>query len=118
MSGDKAAQISPVFTGRRWFFPSALLHEPDPGTGQLGPCPRRTVRDWVVDFSCFLLAVVVGVLSADALPDNPDLPYALIVVDQWIGALACAAVWLRRRWPLGLAVRWSPSVPSRTPRAA
>lgn len=66
--------------------------------------PRRTARDWVVDFTCFLLAVLVGVLSAVALADDPNTPHAVAAVDQWVGALACAAVWLRRRRPLGLAV--------------
>ncbi|GAA3874202.1 histidine kinase [Streptomyces lacrimifluminis] len=66
--------------------------------------PRRTARDWVVDFTCFLLAVLIGVLGAEALADDPNTPHALVVADQWLGALSCAAVWLRRRRPLGLAV--------------
>ncbi|REH24473.1 signal transduction histidine kinase [Streptomyces sp. 2221.1] len=32
----------------------------------------------------------------------------MAVADQLIGALACAAVWLRRRWPVGLAVAMLP----------
>ncbi|MDQ1015158.1 sensor histidine kinase [Streptomyces afghaniensis] len=112
MSGDDAGQASPVaagetpalFTGRRWFIPSALLHELDPDAARAGRRPRRTARDWVVDFSCFLLAVLVGALAADALTHNRHVPEGLAVVDQLIGALSCAAVWLRRRWPLGLAV--------------
>lgn len=97
-----------LFTGRRWFFPSALLHELDPDAARAGRRPRRTARDWVVDFSCFLLAVLVGLTAVDALADNPRVPHALAVADQLIGALACAAVWLRRRWPLGLAVAMTP----------
>ncbi|MYS88867.1 MULTISPECIES: histidine kinase [Streptomyces] len=93
-----------MFTGRRWFIPSALLHELDPDAARAGRRPRRTARDWVVDFSCFLLAVLVGAVAVEALNDNPHVPEGLAVVDQLIGALACAAVWLRRRWPLGLAV--------------
>ncbi|MFF8392819.1 sensor histidine kinase [Streptomyces sp. NPDC016172] len=112
MSGDDVGHAFPVpvgetpalFTGRRWFFPSALLHELDPDAERAGRRPRRTARDWVVDFSCFLLAVAVGAMAVDALVDNPHVPHALAVVDQVTGALACAAVWLRRRWPLGLAV--------------
>ncbi|WP_107308532.1 histidine kinase [Streptomyces qaidamensis] len=95
-------------TGRRWFFPSALLHELDPDAARAGRRPRRTARDWVVDFSCFLLAVGVGLTAVEALADNPHVPDGLAVVDQVIGALACAAVWLRRRWPLGLAVALTP----------
>ncbi|MEU1850567.1 histidine kinase [Streptomyces sp. NPDC019990] len=97
-----------LLTGPRWFIPSALLHELDPGTTRAGRRPRRTARDWVVDFSCFLLAVLVGVLAIETLTDNPYVPLELAVADQVIGALACAAVWLRRRWPLGLAVAMTP----------
>ncbi|MFF5969648.1 sensor histidine kinase [Streptomyces collinus] len=116
MSGDDVGHASPVpvgetpalLTGRRWFFPSALLHELDPDAARAGRRPRRTARDWVVDFSAFLLAVVVGVTAVEALADNPHVPDGLAVVDQVAGALACAAVWLRRRWPLGLAVALTP----------
>jgi signal transduction histidine kinase len=127
MSGDDAGHASPVpvggtpapLTGRRWFFPSALLHELDPDAARAGRRPRRTARDWVVDFSCFLLAVVVGLTAVEALADNPHVPDGLAVADQVIGALACAAVWLRRRWPLGLAVAMTPlSVFSDTSGAA
>ncbi len=97
-----------LFTGRRWFIPSALLHELDPDARRAGRRPRRTARDWVVDFSCFLLAVVVGVIAVEALTENPHVPPGLAAIDQVVGALACAAVWLRRRWPLGLAVAMTP----------
>ncbi|MFC5958337.1 sensor histidine kinase [Streptomyces pratens] len=103
MSGDKAARTAPVFLGRRWFFPSALLHELDPGAARSGRRPRRTARDWVVDFTCFLLAVGVGMLGADTVTGNPAVPHSLAVFDQVIGALSCGAIWLRRRLPLGLA---------------
>ncbi|MFJ8715401.1 sensor histidine kinase [Streptomyces violaceus] len=115
MSGDNAGQAATVltgetpslFTGRRWFIPSALLHELDPDT-ERGGRPRRTARDWIVDFCCFLLAVLVGMVAIEALVKNPHVPEGLAVVDQVIGALACATVWLRRRRPLGLAVALTP----------
>ncbi|MER6407962.1 histidine kinase [Streptomyces viridosporus] len=103
MTGDKAAQAVPVFTGRRWFFPSALLHALDPDTTRSGRRPRRTVRDWIVDFSCFLLAVLTGLAAAATLADAPSVPEPLVAVDQVLGVLSCAAIWLRRRRPLGLA---------------
>ncbi|GCB44782.1 hypothetical protein SNL152K_2072 [Streptomyces sp. NL15-2K] len=108
MSGDKLAEVPSTFVGRRWLFPSAVLHELDPDADRPGRRPRRTARDWIVDFSCFLLAVLVGLGGADAVTANPHVPHALAVVDQWLGALACAAVWLRRRWPVGLAVATLP----------
>lgn len=108
VTGDKAAQTAPVFTGRRWFIPSALLHELDPEAGSSGRRPRRTARDWIVDFACFLLAVLVGLLGAETLSNSHGLPPALVAADQVLGALSCGAIWLRRRWPLGLAVVMTP----------
>ncbi len=98
----------PEHSGRHWLLPSAVIHEFEPDASRPGRRPRRTARDWIVDFTCFLLAVLVGIVGADAVTDNPHVPHALAVVDQWTGALACAAVWLRRRWPVGLAVATIP----------
>lgn len=90
--------------GRRWLLPSAVVKELGEVRTSRSGRPRRTVRDWVVDFGCFLLAVVVGMLAADTLPKEPGMTPELAAVDQLLGALACAAVWLRRRRPVGLAV--------------
>lgn len=108
MSKDRAASAAAGVIGRRWLFPSALLHDLDPDAGRGGRRPRRTARDWVVDFTCFLLAVGLGVAAADTLNNDANTPHALAVVDQLLGALSCAAVWLRRRWPLGLAIAMIP----------
>lgn len=88
--------------------PAALVEDLYPESRRPGGRPRRTARDWIVDFACFLLAVVIGLLAADTLQDEPDLSPAMEVADQVVGALACAAVWLRRRWPVGLAVAMVP----------
>ncbi|MGV9527473.1 sensor histidine kinase [Streptomyces cellulosae] len=108
MTDDKAASTAPVYTGPRWFFPSALIHELDHDASRSGRRPRRTARDWVVDFSCFFLAVLIGLLGAEALRDNTGLPHAVAALDQVLGALSCAAVWLRRRRPFGLAAAMVP----------
>ncbi|MFF7097914.1 sensor histidine kinase [Streptomyces rubradiris] len=108
MSNDERTRAPGGFTGRRWLFPSALIHELDPDAGASGRRPRRTARDWVVDFSCFLLAVLVGLAAARSLPQEAGLPRSLAILDQVLGALSCAAVWLRRRWPVGLAVAMVP----------
>ncbi|MGV2919658.1 sensor histidine kinase [Streptomyces alfalfae] len=89
-----------------WTLPSALAREFDPG--RAGRKARRTVRDWVVDFTCFLIAVVIGMVGADAVGQNPHVSPGIAELDQVIGALACAAVWLRRRWPVGLAIAMVP----------
>ncbi|GHB17379.1 two-component sensor histidine kinase [Streptomyces viridiviolaceus] len=88
--------------------PSAVIEQLDPAADPSGQRPRRTARDWIVDFSCFLLAVLIGLVAADTLEQERDLPRVMEGIDQLIGALACAAVWLRRRWPVGLAVAMVP----------
>lgn len=85
-----------------WALPSAVAREFDPS--RAGRRSRRTVRDWLADFTCFFAAVFIGMVGADAVVDNPHISQGAAELDQVIGALACAAVWLRRRWPLGLAV--------------
>jgi signal transduction histidine kinase len=103
---NSTAPQAPAFPGRRWLFPSAVIHELDADGTPHGRTrrPRRTARDWAVDFTCFLLSVALGIAGADTVAGDGTLPEGLIVADQLLGALACAAVWLRRRWPAGLAV--------------
>ncbi|MEU1201377.1 histidine kinase [Streptomyces sp. NPDC005813] len=95
-----------TLSARRWLLPSTVIAELDLDAGRPARSgrPRRTVRDWIVDFGCFLLALAIGLAAANTLTKDPNTPHALAVVDQVLGALACGAVWLRRRWPLGLAV--------------
>jgi len=63
---------------------------------------RRSTRDWIVDFACFLIAVAGGFLvfadAADRMSD--DLQFFDLVG----GAVACTALWWRRRWPVGVAL--------------
>lgn len=105
MSGDISIR---TFERRRWLFPSAVIHELDPGPGPAGRRPRRTARDWFVDFSCFLLAILLGAIAAKTVWHDPNVSHGLAVTDQLVGGLACAAVWLRRRWPMGLAIAMIP----------
>ncbi|MFJ6727141.1 sensor histidine kinase [Streptomyces sp. NPDC091281] len=136
MSGDeREAPTQPVFRERRWLLPSAVAEELDldaaglpgerrtgdagasgtartsggaGGPGRRGRRPRRTVRDWIVDFTCFLLAVGIGLVVADSLAEKGDLSEPFLAVDQLLGAVACAAVWVRRRWPVALAAAMVP----------
>ncbi|MFI9246173.1 sensor histidine kinase [Streptomyces sp. NPDC053086] len=108
VSDDEQARTPREFLGRRWLFPSALVYELDPDAGDSGRRPRRTARDWVVDFSCFLLALGIGLAAAQSLPEEAGLPHSFVVLDQILGALSCGAVWLRRRWPVGLALTMVP----------
>ncbi|MFD6437208.1 sensor histidine kinase [Streptomyces venezuelae] len=91
---------------RPWTLPSAIAREFDPG--RAGRKSRRTVRDWFADFACFSAAVVIGMVGADAVGNNPHVSPGWAELDQVLGALACAAIWLRRRWPVGLAVAMVP----------
>ncbi|MER5429484.1 histidine kinase [Streptomyces sp. NPDC002588] len=107
-AGTAAVPRTPAgLVRRRWLLPSALVAELEAelesDAGQPGR-PRRTARDWAVDLTCFLLAVVAGLLAAETLGEDTGLPHALAVLDQTVGALSCAALWLRRRWPSGLAI--------------
>ena len=76
--------------------PAVLVPDPDADPR------RRTTRDWIVDFSCFLIAFVGGFLvfaeGVDRMSDE------LQFYDLVGGALACTALWWRRRWPVGVAL--------------
>ncbi len=63
----------------------------------------RTIRGRVVDAVCFLLAVGLMVLAlGDGLAQHvAPVP---LTVDLVLGGLCSLGVWLRRRWPVGLAV--------------
>lgn len=89
-------------TEYRWLLPSALAdHEPSGGDRGRS---RRTLRDWAVDITAFLCAASIGVLAVTAIDADDTTPDAVVFVDSLIGAAACCALWLRRRWPVGLAV--------------
>ncbi|GAA3629674.1 sensor histidine kinase [Streptomyces chitinivorans] len=65
---------------------------------------RRGRREWAVDTGAFVLAAVFSVVTSEPVVDNPAVSDARLAADQVAGALACAALWLRRRWPVGVAL--------------
>ncbi|MEU5553941.1 histidine kinase [Micromonospora sp. NPDC047793] len=91
---------SPVVPEHPWLLPGAL--------GAADRSPRRTMRDWLIDSTCFLLSLGWVVLTTfDALAPAPivaeRLPYGWMIVADAVVGLACTvALWWRRRWPLGL----------------
>lgn len=89
-------------TEYRWLLPSALADHELSG-GDRGR-PRRTVRDWLDDITAFLCAASIGVLALAAIDADHTTPDEVVFVDSLVGAAACCALWLRRRWPVGLAV--------------
>jgi signal transduction histidine kinase len=72
--------------------------------GTTGTGVRRSRRDWIVDATIFTLAVLFGLFTAIQRAGSPVQPEWLFELDQVLGALGCAALWLRRRMPLLLSV--------------
>jgi hypothetical protein len=78
--------------------PSVLLGDPEEGRSR-----KRSTRDWLVDVTAFLIAVIVGGgIFADSVTQDPAP--AIIVADVVAGVAAIIALWWRRRWPVGIAV--------------
>jgi signal transduction histidine kinase len=69
------------------------------------PHPARIRRDWIVD-SVLVLLVAVFSVSNVMTSTRHGLRGPMLIVDVSGGAVACLALWWRRRWPLavGLAV--------------
>jgi signal transduction histidine kinase len=66
---------------------------------------RRSVRDWAVDTGLFVFAALFGLVlvSARVVADEVPDRELLFLVDQLVGVFGCCALWLRRRWPVGVA---------------
>jgi len=67
--------------------------------------PRRRPREWVVDTWLFLAATIFGLLVIGGRLESSTMPATwLFTADVIAGGLGCAGLWLRRRWPVGLAL--------------
>ncbi|HVX33233.1 MAG TPA: hypothetical protein VHA80_08840, partial [Solirubrobacterales bacterium] len=72
-----------------------------PGSMVDGPGARRSLRDWAVDAVVTMVALLFGVI---ALHDTwRRHGAAFLVVDFVLGIAALAALWDRRRHPVGIA---------------
>jgi signal transduction histidine kinase len=76
--------------------PSVLVPE-EAGT-------KRTTRDWIVDWLAFFLALVIGLIVYGSAHEQNTYPDWFVALDLICGAAALASVWVRRRWPFGIAV--------------
>ncbi|QDY79735.1 sensor histidine kinase [Streptomyces qinzhouensis] len=96
-----------------WLLPSAMAADPDlydPGpAGERSVRPpargrvRRTVRDWIVDLVFFLFAALMALVVVEQ-SDQFGNSRAVVHFDELVGLLSCGAIWLRRRWPVQLAL--------------
>ncbi|MFD7864150.1 sensor histidine kinase [Streptomyces sp. NPDC059783] len=85
-----------------WLLPSSMADPELPG--DRGGRARRTVRDWAVDLTAFLCAAGLGMAALSTIDADPTTDDVFVLVDSLVGAAACCALWVRRRWPVGLAV--------------
>jgi signal transduction histidine kinase len=83
--------------------PSVLL-----GDLRDGSRPGRSTRDWLVDLTAFLIAVVFGGALFAFVADAENPPEWLMALDFVAGFAACCGLWVRRRWPVGLALAIGP----------
>ncbi|MET0816527.1 MAG: histidine kinase [Solirubrobacteraceae bacterium] len=75
--------------------PSVLVPNEDGTT-------RRSTRDWIVDTTCFLLALVLGIALLAEEDHRAGLAEEQWALDALVGFACCCALWLRRRYPVGV----------------
>ncbi len=68
---------------------------------------RRGWRDWTADFGLFALAAAYGLVWLGILEDE-GVPESVMFFEQILGIVGLAAIWFRRRWPVGVAVALIP----------
>jgi signal transduction histidine kinase len=66
---------------------------------------RRSLRDWFADIGLFLFALFFGLVMVAMRVELDELPRQdwLFALDQLVGVAGCGLLWLRRRWPVGVA---------------
>jgi signal transduction histidine kinase len=100
MGGNAGSSSGGGQTARHpWLAPA--LADQDQAAGMA----RRSSRDWTVDAGCFLLAAAAAATSliGDVVAD-PQVRGWLLAADATGGVLASAAMWVRRRWPVTVAL--------------
>lgn len=72
----------------------------------------RSRRDWIVDVLCVVLALGLGLAAwfGYHASEAAEPPQWLMTVDVILGPVACLVLWLRRRWPLGVAIALVPAL--------
>jgi signal transduction histidine kinase len=80
--------------------PEVLVPAGDPDVDR----PKRSRRDWLVDVTFFLLALLAGSLVLGNVVQEEDLAGGLIFADLVGGLIACVLLFWRRRWPVHVAI--------------
>jgi signal transduction histidine kinase len=81
--------------------PARWQHHLLPGTMVDGPGAGRSLRDWAVDALVTVVALGIGVLALhDTWPEHGTIAR---VLDLVLGVASLAALWDRRRHPVGVA---------------
>jgi signal transduction histidine kinase len=67
---------------------------------------RRSARDWAIDVLCFLLACTFGALMLYVTGHGHPrpMPHPPRVLDALLGVAGVLSLWVRRRWPVPLAL--------------
>jgi signal transduction histidine kinase len=90
-----------------WLLPGALTLQAEDRDGP--PPRRRSLRDWLVDTVFFLIAVAaVFCLPLESSGPGIRLSGPLAWCAWVLGGAGCLALWLRRRWPAGVALACAP----------
>ncbi|ADB54061.1 sensor histidine kinase [Conexibacter woesei] len=63
---------------------------------------KRSARDWIVDVTMFVLALLIGALILSET--SGQLSDERIALDILLGLIACSSLWLRRSHPFGIAL--------------
>jgi signal transduction histidine kinase len=66
--------------------------------------PRRSRRDWFVDSTFFAIALLGGALLLGSVDERHTPPEWLVFLDFFAGFIGCCLLWVRRRWPVHVAV--------------
>ncbi|ROT31680.1 sensor histidine kinase [Micromonospora sp. HM5-17] len=101
------SSVVPAQPEHPWLLPASLTADPT----STAPHPRRSTRDWVVDALFFLVASGYAVVAfwdvlsprPTMVPERADSELA-VVIDMVLTTALCLSLWVRRRWPVGLAV--------------
>jgi signal transduction histidine kinase len=77
---------------------------PPPEDLAQGPTGPLVARDRAVDLAGCLCAAVLGALFLSPILRSGELATTRVAVDLSCGVLACASLWWRRRWAIGVAL--------------